>query len=94
MLAALSFPALAQEAPQPPATHGPTLIGEPGLLTSALNVAQRFTGAGDGEGHDGLYVQTGMISGAGWISLGPGYRHHVLNDRDPSRSVPAIAITC
>jgi hypothetical protein len=34
------------------------------------------------EPKDGLYVETAnMITGEGWISAGPGYRRHVLDDR-------------
>jgi hypothetical protein len=75
-------PADAQEAPPPPATHGRTLFDEPGLLTSAFDFAGRFMPSGEGERRDGFYPKIGgMISGAGWIALGPGYRQQVLDDR-------------
>ena len=36
---------------------------------------------GSGEAKDGLYAQLGeIIPGAGWLSAGPGYRHHLFGD--------------
>lgn len=51
-------------------------------MTSALDFAARFAGDSGGEGKDGFYPKVGgMITGAGWLSIGPGYRAHLLNDR-------------
>ena len=75
-------PVAAQEAPRAPEPHGPALFDEPGLLTSALDFAGKFTSRGDGERKTGFYPKVGgMISGAGWISAGPGYRAKLFGDR-------------
>ena len=78
----LGQPVAAQEAPRALEPHGPTLFDEPGLLTSVLDVAGRFTSRGDGERRAGFYPKVGgMISGAGWISAGPGYRAKLFGGR-------------
>jgi hypothetical protein len=55
---------------------------EPGFLQSAMEFAIR---RGDREGggeKNGFYPELGeMVTGAGWISAGPGYRHWLLGDR-------------
>ncbi len=63
-------------------TSTPTgLIAEPRLLRKVANASDASMNGG-GEGNDGPYVEFGnMITGAGWISAGPGYRRHVLNGR-------------
>ncbi len=49
-------------------------IAEPDLLTRAALFADRQFGKGDLT--NGIYVDFGnMIPGAGWLSIGPGYRH-------------------
>jgi outer membrane protein assembly factor BamA len=54
------------------------LLPEPELMVKAFSfVDQRISGGG--EEKDGFYPEFGnMITGAGWISAGPGYRHRVL----------------
>ena len=57
----------------------PGLVREPPIL-SKLALASE-TGIG-GEPRDGWYAQTGtMITGAGWIAAGPGYRRSLLDGR-------------
>ena len=74
-----STPSSAQEAPALP--DRPALFAEPGVMTTALDFADKYVGE-SGERKDGFYPKVGgMITGAGWLSLGPGYRVHVLNDR-------------
>ncbi len=54
------------------------LFPEPGIIRK---VSDASDGVG-GEPNDGPFVQLGnMITGAGWIAAGPGYRRHVLDDR-------------
>jgi outer membrane protein assembly factor BamA len=36
--------------------------------------------AGSGNSNDGFYPEVGMVPGAGWLSVGPGYRHHLFGD--------------
>src|SRR5258705_9015668 len=50
----------------------PGILGEPSILAK---LAMSTDTAISGEPADGFYVETGnIISGAGWISAGPGYR--------------------
>jgi hypothetical protein len=55
------------------------LFTEPRLLTNVIDSAfERF---GDtGTPRNGFYAElSNMITGSGWLSIGPGYRHDVLN---------------
>ena len=50
------------------------ILPEPGLITRAALFADRHLGKGDLT--NGIYVDYGnMIPGAGWLSVGPGYKH-------------------
>jgi outer membrane protein assembly factor BamA len=61
-------------------TPTPGLIAEPALLRKVVDHTDGVSA--DGERNDGPYVGLGnMITGAGWISAGPGYQHHVLDGR-------------
>jgi Omp85 superfamily domain len=57
------------------------LLTEPRLVTSLID--QAFSRLGDtGTPRNGFYAElSNMITGSGWVSLGPGYRRYVLNDR-------------
>jgi hypothetical protein len=56
------------------ASEAQGFMAEPDLLTRAVLFADRHLGKGDLT--NGIYVDYGnMIPGAGWLSLGPGYRH-------------------
>jgi outer membrane protein assembly factor BamA len=82
-LSLAAHPALsaAQEAPTLPAsaTEPQGFIPEPGGITRAAIYADRHLGKGDLT--NGLYVDFGnMIPGAGWLSVGPGYRHWYKKD--------------
>jgi hypothetical protein len=75
-IAAMPVAASAQESsPQPQAnTVVQGLLPEPGFIDRAIDFATRTMGDGSGE-KSGLYPEmSNMITGAGWISLGPGYR--------------------
>ena len=54
---------------------------EPGAFQRTFTwVGDKLQG-GSGEAKDGLYPQLGgTVPGAGWISAGPGYRHHLFGD--------------
>ena len=73
----------AQEAPPPEPTHEKfTLFAEPDRVTTVVDFAGRFLGDGNGEESSGFYPAFGrIVSGAGWISIGPGYRQRVLGNR-------------
>ena len=79
--------AFAQDRTAPPAdTTGPAasqsgLLSEPSFMTKAIDRADNELNQG-GEPKDGFYPELGnMITGSGWISAGPGYRHHLFNDQ-------------
>jgi hypothetical protein len=82
-LALVAIPAYAQEAPPPPPTHEKSaLFAEPAPMTFVLDFAGGFLGDGNGEEKEGFYPAVGrIVTGAGWISIGPGYRLRVLDDR-------------
>jgi outer membrane protein assembly factor BamA len=53
---------------------------EPGGLPRMFSWVNKM-GDGSGSAKDGLYPELGgMIPGAGWLSAGPGYRHHLFGD--------------
>jgi len=57
------------------------LLPEPGFVTRAIDAATRTVGDG-GSDKSGIYAEmANMITGAGWISLGPGYRQWFGGDR-------------
>ena len=67
--------------PRPAFAQVPGILPEPRILTRAIDIATRTVGDGGSE-KSGIYLETGdMISGAGWISLGPGYRMWFGGDR-------------
>jgi hypothetical protein len=55
------------------------LFTEPRLLASAIDTG--FVRFGDtGTPSNGFYLElSNMITGSGWVSIGPGYRHEILN---------------
>ena len=68
--------ALAQEPAALPssATEPQGIVAEPGGITRAVLFADRHLGKGDLT--NGIYWDWGnMIPGAGWMSIGPGYKH-------------------
>lgn len=78
---ALSGPAMAQDAPPAGAGEPSGVLNEPAFIARAIDFATRTMGDGGGE-KSGLYPElSNMISGAGWVSLGPGYRRWFGGDR-------------
>jgi len=56
------------------------LIREPGAITNAIDSAGRWVDTDGATPKDGFYpALNGMITGAGWISAGPGFRKHFLD---------------
>lgn len=80
-------PALCQEseasphaAAQAPAPEVEGIVPEPGFITWVIDRGTRRLGDGSGE-KSGLYAEmANMVTGAGWISGGIGYRHWVDGD--------------
>ncbi len=59
----------------------PGIFREPGFIANAVDLYERRT-ADAGPKKDGFFVDFGnMITGAGWISAGPGYRRHLGKSR-------------
>lgn len=61
----------------------PGFFAEPAPIGKTIDFFSRFVkSGGGGEGNSGFYPEFGeMISGAGWISVGPGYRQWLFDDR-------------
>jgi hypothetical protein len=78
LIAAVPAATGAQEPDGPPA-----LFAEPPAMATALDFAGRYGADDSGDPpRDGFYpVFGGMITGAGWISIGPGYRTRLFADR-------------
>jgi hypothetical protein len=73
----------AQEAPPPTKPHPPSLFAEPAVISEAVEFASKYLG-GDGRGpqKEGFYPAIGgIVTGAGWLSVGPGYRLRIFGDR-------------
>jgi len=78
-----SAPAPAPPAAQPPPIAPPRPAGvlpEPKLIVDAMDyVAERY-GDGSGEPASGFYPElSNMITGSGWVSIGPGYRRYFFD---------------
>src|SRR6266849_1412350 len=59
----------------------PGLAPEPHAITKVINWFDRELNQGGGP-KDGFYPELGnMITGSGWISAGPGYRHQLAGGR-------------
>jgi hypothetical protein len=73
--------AAAQPPAEPPAAAPPEgFFPEPRFIRRAIRFATRTIGD-DGHSNNGLYPElSNMVTGAGWISAGPGYRQWLMND--------------
>jgi hypothetical protein len=89
-LAATAAPgATAAPAPQaakPSTTTTPsTPVGffkEPDIISNGIDYFNQRFGEGAGRPKNGFYPEfSNMITGAGWVSAGPGYRHYFSDDR-------------
>jgi hypothetical protein len=89
LLCAYPVSASAQEQPRSPAQGAPPIpetateaqgfIGEPDFITRAVIFGDRHFGNGDRT--NGFYIDSfNMITGAGWIAAGPGYRRWMKQD--------------
>jgi hypothetical protein len=77
----------AQQSAAPPAPAQETdlasgLLPEPHAMSRAVDFASRWLGEDGSSPKDGFYPDVGdMVTGAGWISGGPGYRRHFFDRR-------------
>ena len=84
---------MAQEPPALPssATEPQGFVPEPDLITRVVLFADRHLGKGDLT--NGIYVDYGnMIPGAGWASVGPGYRQWYGKDTVFVNAAAAISV--
>ena len=75
--------AASQSFARPAPVERPGLLPEPAAIGRAIEIGTRVVTSGDGGAmKNGLYPELGdMVTGAGWISGGPGYRHWLSGDR-------------
>src|SRR4029453_15269623 len=74
----------ANPAPQAPPATTPQqpagLMSEPGFLSSAIGFANQFSDRDDSQ-KSGFYPElSNMITGSGWLAIGPGYRRYFGKD--------------
>ena len=70
--------------------HG--LFDEPSFITKGVNLFDRRASRSRGP-KDGFYLELGnMITGAGWISAGPGYRKLLLNENAIASVSGAVSV--
>jgi outer membrane protein assembly factor BamA len=75
-----------------PADGGYGLLKEPTVITKAINLFDRRAGTSR-EPKDGFYPELdNMITGAGWLSAGPGYRAHVFSDNAIVSASAALSV--
>jgi len=76
------WPAHRRGSPGPPPAADQGLFEEPDFLTRGIRFAVDKFGDGGGREKRGWYPElSNMITGSGFISLGPGYRHYLFHDR-------------
>jgi len=57
-------------------------MSEPAFLSKFMNFADNWSGDSGGAMKEGFYPEaSNMITGSGWLTLGPGYRHYFANDK-------------
>src|SRR5262245_48720439 len=72
--------------------HRYGLFDEPSFIAKGVNLFDRRAARSRGP-KDGFYIELGnMITGAGWISAGPGYRKLVLNENAIASASGAISV--
>lgn len=68
-----------QQFPAPTAPQ--ELIAEPALIDKGIELFVKTFGDGTGEPKNGFYPElSNMVTGSGWLSIGPGYYHRLFND--------------
>lgn len=82
-IAATEFPDDEQGEPlvTAPAPEAPGVFEEPRIIRRGIDLATRTIGDGT-SAKSGLYPEfSNMLTGSGWLSIGPGYRKWLFNDR-------------
>lgn len=89
LLGATAGSVRAQTASAPEAEEK-ALFDEPRLVEKGAQLAEKYTA--EREQKDGFFVETGnMITGSGWISVGPGYRMHLFGRRAVASASAAVS---
>jgi surface antigen Omp85-like protein len=89
----LSFGAAAiSEAQDQSSDAASGLLKEPDVMRQGVDLAARWLDQSGAPAKDGFYPYVGnMITGAGWISAGPGYRKHLFNGHAVADGAAAIS---
>src|SRR5262249_50676857 len=67
-------------------------LPEPSFITRGVNFFDRHASVSEGA-KDGFYLELGnMITGAGWISAGPGYRKLLFNKNAVGTASAAVSV--
>jgi outer membrane protein assembly factor BamA len=75
-------PTHTDEAKRAPSPGPGAFLPEPHVLTKLISRVERRREDGDGRRPAGFYPEFGhMVTGAGWISVGPGYRAYLFDRR-------------
>jgi len=74
---------LSQPQSPPAAAQAPGgFLSEPHMIKKSVDFVTSKFGDGNDEPKSGFYPElSNMITGAGWLAAGPGYRHYFSNDR-------------
>src|SRR5215208_1362442 len=80
-------PQVPAEEPQPPEGF----FSDPKFISSAMRLVNQF-GEHDGRPKSGFYPElSNMITGSGWLSIGPGYRQYFANDHGMFETSAAVS---
>jgi len=83
--AASAAPAAPAAQPSGTSTTKPARVGffsEPAIITNGIDYFNEKFGESTGQPKNGFYPEfSNMITGAGWVSAGPGYRHYYADDQ-------------
>ena len=75
-----------------PADEPEGFLSEPGFITSIINLANQFGEQDSGTPKAGFYPEmSNMLTGSGWLAIGPGYRNYFANDRGLFEASAAVS---
>jgi len=91
--AAPADPAAPQQTPPAIPPQRPSgLTAEPAFLSKIMNFADNWAGSGTGNKKEGFYPElSNMITGAGWLAAGPGYRRYFAKDQAYAEASAALS---
>ena len=75
-------PLASASSPPPAPAASDSYLSEPHAIRKSVDWAVGLFGEDDGGGKRGFYPElSNMHAGAGWLSIGPGYRQYLFNDQ-------------